>query len=142
MEKSIPQLLQDFARSFDEKDWKLMLTCLAAKIHTDYSSFRGTPPEWQSAKEYVAKREKGMHRLITAHQLSNFVVAENAGAGTCHCRFVIKRFSSDQQFYHSYGYYDFKLVKEQGMWKIERIKQTVERNEGDRNLHGAFKKDN
>src|SRR5215470_1158144 len=56
-----------FARAFDERDWAALRRCLASELDTDYSSFRGTPPERTTADTFVAQRRTGLAGLATQH---------------------------------------------------------------------------
>lgn len=139
MRGDIQDCLLNFAKSFDLPDWDLMEMTLCVRIYTDYSSFRGTPPQWMDREAYIQQRKKGLVHLRTSHLLSNLGFKLVGNQATCQCLFVIERYALEGPgHYHSYGKYQFGLVKEVDIWRINRIVQQVERSEGDRSLHGAF----
>ena len=143
--------LEKFAASFDLKDWDMMKSCLIEKIFIDYSSFRNTAPTFIDSSEYIELRKIAMKNLNTSHSLSNFEIdisKYKSNILVCHCDFEIQRFSAIEKykdsFYHSYGKYTFELIldtseKWKEVWRISKIKQEVERSEGDKKIHGAFK---
>ncbi len=44
-QSEILECVQAFARSFDSQDWPKLEACLSESVYTDYSTFRGTPPQ-------------------------------------------------------------------------------------------------
>ncbi|MFK7907829.1 MAG: nuclear transport factor 2 family protein [Chitinophagales bacterium] len=137
----IIKTLQQFATSFDTKNWTLMKACLADEIYTDYSSFRKTKPAIIKSTDYIALRKIGLENLRTHHSYADYEIEVNGEEIFCNCSFEIQRFSTlTNDFYHSYGKYEFELEEIGGEWKIVKIKQIVERNEGNPQIHGAFKK--
>jgi hypothetical protein len=129
-------------RALDEQDWLGARRCLAAELDTDYSSFRGTPPERLAAEEFVRLRQMGLHGLVTEHRSSDHEVEVAGDDAVCRCAFVIRRWPAalaDRRFLHSYGSYVYRLRRVEGTWRIAGITQMVERSEGDPQLHGAFR---
>lgn len=117
-----------------------MKNCLANKLKLDYSGFRGTPLQLSSSKEYIEKRKVGLQGLKTKHHSFDHLVSELEGSFRCHCRFEIRRFEeAGNDFFHSYGNYEIDLRAFKGEWKIISIKQLLKCNEGNRNIHGAFR---
>ncbi len=135
----IIQKLQQFAESFDNKDWATMKACLANEVYVDYSSFRKTEPATISSSEYVELRKKGLSGLTTNHTYSNYNIIIEGNTAHCECDFMIQRFTGDRSnFFHSYGIYIFELVFKGNNWLISKITQTVDHNEGNPGIHGAF----
>ena len=142
IEHEIIETLDRFRESFDTRDWDQMQGCLCDELFVDYSSFRGTKEKLKKSA-YVALRQNGLHGLETNHRYLNFRVTSNAESATCECDFVIERFSMERtDYFHTYGKYFFELTKESGSWKILKITQSVDKNDGNRNIHGAFSKKN
>lgn len=135
------RLIDNFCKAFDEKDWDLMAECLSDQVELDYRSLRGTPVQRSTPAEYIAQRKKGMAGLRTSHMTSQHKTSGNEREIRCVCQFEIKRFErGSEAYFHSYGKYDFGVKPVNGELKIVHIKQTVERNEGNQKIHGAFKK--
>lgn len=132
--------LKNFALSFDNKDWELMNKCLCQEIWIDYSSFRGEEPKLIHKLEFIDLRKIGLQDLTTNHLFKNFKVqSKKKNQACCICDFEIQRFKTDQNdFYHSYGTYHFELIYTIDSWKIKKIKQLINKNEGNRTIHGAF----
>jgi len=141
MEK-IKKLIENFCESFDKKDWILMRNCLSEQLEVDYKSFRGTPKQNISSKEYIEKRIIGLKGLRTEHKTKDYEVIRNEDAINCKCKFEIRRYDENdsENYFHSYGKYEFGFKEKNNTLKIYSIKQTVERMEGEKNIHGAFKK--
>jgi len=136
----IKKLIEDFCTSFDKKDWILMENCLGEELEVDYESFRGTPKQTISSKEYIEKRIIGLKRLRTVHKTKDYKIIRAGDKINCQCKFEIKRYEEDSKnYFHSYGEYEFGIKGKNNKLKIYSIKQTVERMEGDKNIHGAFK---
>jgi len=139
-QEEVIDFVQTFFHSFDEKDWELMNNCLNEKLELDYESFRGTPSYTSSSKEYIEKRRIGLEKLNTEHTTSNHILSRHGGKIKCNCNFIIKRFElGSKEYFHSYGKYEIWLMNNEGNLKIYKIKQELEKNEGNRNIHGAFK---
>jgi len=75
--KEIKKLIENFCESFDTKDWTLMENCLSEQLEVDYESFRGTPKQNISSKEYIEKRIIGLKELRTEHKTTDYEVSRN-----------------------------------------------------------------
>lgn len=138
--ENVKKLIENFCQSFDKKDWMLMKNCLAEELEVDYESFRGTPKQDISSKEYIEKRIIGLKGLRTEHKTMDYKIIRNEDKINCQCKFEIRRYKEgSQNYFHSYGMYEFGIKEKNNVLKIYIIKQIVERMEGDRNIHGAFK---
>jgi hypothetical protein len=144
---SVRQAVMDtvsrLCRSFDERDWAAMRSCLADTLATDYSRFRGTPPARLTAEEFVRLRRSGLQGLRTQHLCFNHLVTIQSERAHCRCDFIIHRWpeqTDDTRFFHTYGYYHYDLVRPAGaVWLIESITQVPTRSEGSPELHGALR---
>lgn len=137
----VVKLVENFCRSFDERDWDLMFECLGEKIEVDYQSFRGKPKHILKSVKYIAQRKIGLEGLKTKHRIKNYKTSRYGEDIKCESDFEIKRYEiGSEEYYHSYGKYEFWIKKKKGKIKIFKIKQLVEKNEGNKNIHGAFKK--
>jgi len=140
-EKELISLIKNFFQSFDTKDWGLMEQCLDENIELDYRSFRGTPIYSSTASDYIEKRKIAMDGLRTEHKSTNYLASKKEDAIICTCSFEIKRFElKTEDYYHSYGTYEFHLRQREKTLKIYKIKQEVTKNEGNKSIHGAFRK--
>ena len=141
--QAVVDTVSRLCRAFDERDWGTMRLCLADTLATDYSRFRGTPPERLTAEEFVRLRQRGLAGLRTQHHCFNHLVTLECERANCQCDFVIHRWpeqTEDVRFFHSYGYYHFELVgTADELWQIESITQFAMRSEGSPELHGAHR---
>ena len=143
--QTIINTVHEFCRAFDQRDWPMLLRCLATEIATDYSSFRGTPPARMTAKEFVAQRQSALARLVTQHLSLNHLVEFSGEQATCRFDFVIHRWpvdTADTRFFRTFGYYDFVLQRATSAphgWCIASITQHALHSEGSAELHGAHR---
>jgi len=141
MSEEIIELIKCFFKSFDTRSWEQMESCLNENLELDYQSFRGAPKYNSTSKEYIEARKIGMEGLRTEHNTSKYLIVNNEGQTKCICEFEIKRYEIiSDEYYHSFGKYEIWLKCKNGSWKIFGIKQVVERNEGNKDIHGAFRK--
>ena len=141
---ALHDLLCRFQQAFDTHDWDLLRQCLTARIYTDYSSLRGTPPAVVPRDEYVALRAAALTPLRMQHNFSNLRITADGTAVSGRCNFSIYRFaaaSSDHpdEFFHSFGHYVFAFEEEDGVWKIAGITQVLLANQGDLALHAGVR---
>jgi len=138
--QQIIDFIKSFFKSFDKMDWNLMEDSLAETVELDYESFRGEPAYYSTANDYVEKRKESLKSLETVHKSSAFVLIRSGSDINLLCNYEIKRFAIDsKEYFHSYGKYDFWIEENDERLKIYRIKQVLERNEGNKYIHGAFK---
>ena len=141
MHQHVAELISRFQRSFDQHDWLALRDCLDDEIFTDYSSFRGTDPSTVQADEYVELRQQALSNLLMQHHHSNLVITSRTDDRTSvSCNYQIYRFERDGDGHvHSFGSYDFGLVRRPEGWKICSIAQHLLKNEGDASIHGALR---
>jgi len=141
--QAVVDTVSRLCRAFDERDWVAMRLCLADMLATDYSRFRGTPPEQLTAEEFVRLRQSGLVGLRTQHLCFNHLVTLEGGRAHCRCDFIIHRWperTDDARFFHTYGYYHYNFVNPAGeVWLIESITQFAIHSEGSPELHGAHR---
>jgi hypothetical protein len=143
--QDVVDTVHEFCRAFDMRDWVALRRCVAASLETDYSSFRGTQPTRMTGDEFVALRQPCLAGLVTQHLSLNHLVAFTGEQARCHFDFVIHRWpkdTDDSRFFHTFGYYDFVLRRSPEAphsWAIESITQHALRNQGNRELHGAYR---
>jgi len=138
--KEVVTLVEIFFHSFDIRDWDQMKNCLADELELDYKSFRGTPKYVSTSADYIEKRKIALADLKTVHHSSKHLITESNNIYKCKCSFEIKRYEiGSNEYFHSYGSYEIGVKRINGKLKIHKIKQEIERNEGNKNIHGAFK---
>jgi len=143
--KAINDLLCRFQQSFDEKDWDMMRDCLADRLYTDYSSFRDVLAAEMDGDRYVAQRKAALGHLAMQHNFLNLRVTVIGAAARARCNYVIHRFllnGGPDDYFHSYGTYHFGFERAGGSWVINHITQTLLKNIGDPEIHGATRTEN
>ncbi len=143
--RNIEKTLFRFMRAFDMQNWNALLDCLCDEIFCDYSSFRGTPPGNCTKHEYVAERKTAFTQLKMQHNIFNIIVDIQADLARVQCNYVIYRFLSkyngfSDEYFHSWGQYEFTLKNIDQHWKIAAITQNLLVNEGNPTIHGALRK--
>ena len=141
----IEKTLFRFMLAFDQQDWATLSDCLCDEIFCDYSSFRGISPGNLTKQQYVAERSNAFALLKTQHNLFNIIVDIQTDSARVQCNYVIYRFllkykGSADQYFHSWGQYEFTLKKIAKHWKIAAITQSLLVNEGNPEIHGALRK--
>jgi hypothetical protein len=141
--QAVVDTVSRLCRAIDERDWVAMRLSLADTLATDYSRFRGTPPERLTAEEFVRLRQSGLAGLRTQHLCFNHLVTLEGERAHCRCDFIIHRWpeqTNDARFFHTYGYYHYNLVSTaEELWLIESITQFAVHSEGSPELHGAYR---
>ena len=140
MYEEVSELICRFQRAFDQHDWAAMRACLDAEVLIDYSSFRGTDPARVLADDYVELRRQALTDLLMQHNHSNLTLSSRSDdRASASCNYQIFRFERDgDQHFHSWGTYDFGLVRRPAGWKICSITQHLLKSEGDPSIHGAL----
>jgi hypothetical protein len=126
----------------DAQDWLAVRATLADELDTDYRSFRGTPSARLTAADFVRLRQEGLAGLRTQHLSLGHLVTVAGPTARCRCDFVIRRWpadAADPRFFHTYGYYEYGLVRGPTGWRITAIRQVAVRSEGSPELHGAHR---
>jgi hypothetical protein len=133
-----------FANAFDRKDWDALRSCLADRVETDYSAFRGTLPSVESAETYVESRRRALGNLHTLHVSTNHVVEIAEGRATCWSAYQIYRvdpnLQSGENRLDTAGNYEHELVWASDGWRIQGIRQSVVVFEGNQEIHSGLRK--
>jgi len=137
---AVSDLLLEFARALDSKDWTICRRCLLDEIETDYSDLRGEPPSRVNADDFVAKRRVALERLKTLHLSTNHQVTVDRDRATCVSAGVIHRLRpEDGERFDTYCTYTHSLVRTPAGWRIAKIKQTFHWNTGNPEVHAGAK---
>ena len=140
MYEEVSELICRFQRAFDRHDWDAMRACLDDDVFVDYSSFRGTEPSTIHADQFVELRKLALSELLLQHNHSNLALISNSDdRATATCNYQIYRFEREgDRYFHSWGTYDFGIVRRPTGWKICSITQHLLKSEGDPSIHGAL----
>ena len=138
--REIHDLLCRFYQAFDTHDWPLLGECIADRVRTDYTSFRGTPEAVVDREHYVLLRRTALSTLRMQHNFSNLRIITNNGQIQGRCNYMIYRFAPDTEthagsYFHSFGHYIFDFELHAQGWQISGITQCLLINQGDSTLH-------
>ena len=129
------------ARGLDIKDWATCRRCFTDVIETDYSDLRGEPPSTIKAEAFVELRRSALERLKTLHLSVNHLVTVEGERATCVSSAVIYRLRPEDGLrFDTYCAYTHGLVREGGLWKISKVKQTVYWNAGSPDVHAGARR--
>ena len=138
---AVSDVVLQFARSLDIKDWEACRRCFTDEIETDYSDLRGEPPARVTADDFVAKRRAALQHLKTLHLSTNHLVMVEGERATCISTAVIHRLRpGDGERFDTYCAYTHTLVRTAAGWKIAKVKQTVHWNTGNPDVHAGAKR--
>jgi SnoaL-like domain len=138
---AVSNVVLEFARSLDAKDWPACRRCLLDEIETDYSDLRGEPPSRVRAEDFVAKRRVALERLKTLHLSANHQVTVDGDRATCVSAGVIHRLRpEDGERFDTYCTYTHSLARTPAGWKIAKVKQTVHWNTGNPDVHAGARR--
>ncbi len=135
----IEETINRFAASIDNKDWSQLESVLAKAIAVDYEDLRGDPPHVTSARDYVVARREALQYLDTTHSISGLVIDVQGVRATVECSSEILR-TRDGSVFNTQAKYQFGLQRifHHG-WVIDKITQTILRNDGDPSIHAGAK---
>ena len=138
---TVTEVVLQFARSLDVKDWKACRRCFMDEIETDYSDLRGEPPAQVTADDFVAKRRAALEHLKTLHLSTSHLVTVEGDRATCVSAAVIHRLrTGDGERFDTYASYAHTLVRTAAGWRIAKVKQTVHWNTGNPDVHTGAKR--
>lgn len=132
----IREVLNDYARGCDQRDWALFEKVFTADVVFNYGG------------EYSAQGCNKLVKLIrnsldgcgpTQHLLGNFSIAVNGDTATCGCyvrAFHVGLGVKQGQVYEALGEYRDTLVKKEGVWRICERKFMFISELGSRNVLG------
>ncbi|TCM69777.1 SnoaL-like protein [Acinetobacter calcoaceticus] len=142
--RDVLAVITRFQRVFDLKHWDDFDQILTEHLYVDYSQFRDEAARLMHRHEYKQARASALSHLRLQHNFSNplveFMQSEQYPTGpfeakVC-CNYQIYRFSAED-FFHSYGRYEFELIAEAGQWRISMIRQILIQNVGNPEIHYA-----
>ncbi len=127
-----------YAQGIDRRDWPLYRSVFAARVRLDFTDWYGGDPLELDADEWVARvaaRQTGFDS--TQHQMSNHLVSVFGEHAKCTTYIVARhciRTGGDDQIQAIGGYYENRLTRDAGGWKITECALKVQWTTGDRKL--------
>ena len=127
---AVAECVYRYATGVDTRDWVLYRSLFADEVEFDFSGYEaGRPSVTMAADDWVAGVRPLFEGLAaTQHMMSNPLV-ELQGDGADITMYVRAHHVLDPEdaeaFYTVGGYYQNRLVREDGGWKLVRVKLTV-----------------
>ena len=138
---AIIDVLSAYATGLDARDWVLWRSVFVDEVLFDLSSWTGQPARLLNADRVVAAQAREFAELsVTQHFMTNHrvtVAADNARL-LAHMRaehwIPLDAASGNRttERYTMFGYYDDRLVRTAGGWKIAHMQLNVTHTEGPR----------
>jgi hypothetical protein len=136
---SIIEVVINYARGVDQRDWTLFASVFTDPVVTDYSALGSPPKTWERAPfvDYIREALSGF--TATQHISPNHVVefdAEDGDRAVCRSYMYAQHYlegSPNGDFYLVRGAYDNHMLRTRDGWRIERIVQHVFWQEGNTN---------
>jgi len=128
----------NYAYGIDTKDWGLYRSIFMDEITMDFSSYSGQPEQVMQADDWVAN----CRRLFTGldasqHQMSNPMVEIHGDEAHLRMYMQAEHFLQNTGGDPSFtigGWYQDRLVKTDGGWKIAAVKLNILWNRGNPNI--------
>lgn len=134
--EQIRQVLNNYARGCDKRDWTLFDKIFTADVVFNYGG------------EYSAKGRDKLVKLIrnslggcgpTQHLLGNFAITVSGDTASCSCyvrAFHVGMGAKKGQLYEVWGAYEDNLLRSDGAWKISDRKMLITYEHGKRDVLG------
>lgn len=134
----ITDVMSAYATGLDARDWELWRSIFLNEVIFDLSSWTGQAPRPLDTDRVVAGQARIFAELtFTQHSITNHRITIDGDRARVLAHMRAEHWidagppeGSDR--YTMYGYYDDKLVRTDGGWKIAEMQLNVTRTEGNR----------
>jgi len=127
--EAITRRRYEYALGIDSRDWDLHRSIFTDEVTMDFSSYSGSGgPETLSADAWVAGLRPLFEGLdATQHTMTNPIVDVDGDAAQCrmYMRAAHFLFDDPEPEFTIGGYYDDRLVRVDGEWKITAVTLVV-----------------
>ncbi len=135
---AVTRKVYEYAYGIDTRDWALYRSIFTEIIAMNFHSYNGQPESTLFADEWVASCRTLFSGLTaTQHSMSNPLVEVAGEHARCRMYMQAEHFLTTDQGSNSYalgGYYDDRLVRVDGGWKIEAVTLKVLWHRGNRHI--------
>jgi len=136
----IMELLARYGAGLDARDWVLWRDVFTDQALFDLSSWNRLTPERVETSRVVRAQARVFAELaVTQHMMSNFRIsskAESEARAVAVMRaehwIQVNPDSDEMKRYTMFGYYDDRVIRQDGIWKIDEMHLHVTKTEGDR----------
>ncbi len=135
----IMELIANYGAGLDARDWELWRSVFTDNALFDLSSWSGQKPQRVETDRVVRAQARIFAELsVTQHQMSNFRITTDGDEGRVRAVMRAEHWipvepgSEETKRYTMFGYYDDRLLRVFGKWKIDEMHLHVTKTEGDR----------
>ena len=136
----IMDLLARYGAGLDARDWDLWRDVFTDHALFDLSSWNRMTPERVETSRVVRAQARVFAELsVTQHMMSNFRISSESptsGRAIAVMRaehwIRVKPDAEEMKRYTMFGYYDDRVLKQDGTWKIDEMHLNVTKTEGER----------
>jgi len=135
---AMADVLIQFARAIDSRDWDVYQSQFATAIEVDYRSLLGGDVLAISAADWAMQARRAFEGFeTTQHFISNQVCQVDDGRGTCEayvCAEHFARTGSELEFWTMGGNYRAEFEQTDEGWKIDKLRLEVLWSRGNPNI--------
>jgi hypothetical protein len=109
----------------DAKDWAVVETLFAERVHFDMTSLAGGEPATLTPQQIAAGWREGLKTVpALQHQSGNHLVTIGGSQASVTCYATATHFHPEREkkLTQFYGSYEFHLVRSADNWRIDRFK--------------------
>jgi hypothetical protein len=122
----------------DQRNWERVTALFAPKVLFDMTSLAGGTPVTLTPRQIADAWDKGLKPLKAVHhQAGNHLVSVNGGQADAFCYGIASHYlptKSGRNVRTFVGSYDFHLVKQDGVWWIDRFRFNLQYQDGNPDL--------
>ena len=135
----IMELIARYGAGLDARDWELWRSVFTDNTLFDLSSWSGQEPRRVETARVVRAQARIFAELsVTQHLMSNFRITTDGDAGRVLAVMRAEHWipvtegSDETKRYTMFGYYDDRLLRINGEWKMDEMHLNVTKTEGER----------
>ncbi len=135
----IMELIACYGAGLDARDWDLWRSVFTDNALFDISSWSGgAQPRVETDRVVRAQARIFAELSVTQHLMSNFRITTDGDSGRVLCVMRAEHWipvepgSEENKRYTMFGYYDDRLLRVDGAWKIDEMHLNVTKTEGER----------
>ncbi|MCS5634872.1 MAG: nuclear transport factor 2 family protein [Myxococcota bacterium] len=132
--QAISEVLYNYAAGCDRRDWALFRACFCDPVEIDLSTWNGNPPALVPIDDWVAGVCAGLSGFDATHHLSgNHRVEVDGDRAHATSNIQASHVLGSERVVLG-GWYDTRLLRQEGRWRIARSQLNVTWREGNEEL--------
>lgn len=137
-QQHITRAVTNIFNGSDERNWTKVENSFAKEVTLDYTSMTGGTPSKMSPQQITAAWKTLLPGFqSTHHQIGNFTINTNGDEATVRNHGLALHYlpnTSGNNVWVVVGTYDFSLKKNNGQWKVTRMKFNLQKQDGNLEL--------